>query len=49
LVISRLPGLLKSAQNATTYYRDEEKAQALALLGLTYQAAAVLLTKWSAS
>jgi hypothetical protein len=44
-VISRLPGLLKSAHNGQPTAATRRRLRALALLDLTYQAAAVLLTK----
>ncbi|GGQ86678.1 helix-turn-helix domain-containing protein [Couchioplanes azureus] len=44
-VVAHLPKVLAQAQVATQRQDDEQEAQAFALLGLTYQAAAVLLTK----
>jgi len=44
-VTARLPGLLQRAQAATEAYERDELTQARRLLGLTYQLAAVQLTK----
>lgn len=44
-VVGRLPQLLSSAQVATQLYVGEVQERAFALLALTYQATAVLLTK----
>ncbi|BFU43383.1 helix-turn-helix transcriptional regulator [Krasilnikovia sp. MM14-A1004] len=44
-VVGRLPELLSSAQAATQAATNEDQQRAFALLGLSYQAAAVLLTK----
>jgi transcriptional regulator with XRE-family HTH domain len=44
-VTRRLPELVREVQAAASTYEGDEQRQALALLGLTYQAATVLLTK----
>jgi transcriptional regulator with XRE-family HTH domain len=44
-VTRRLPELVREVQTAASTYDGDEQRQALALLGLTYQAATVLLTK----
>jgi transcriptional regulator with XRE-family HTH domain len=44
-VTRRLPELVRDAQAAVAGYEGHQQEQALALLGLTYQAATVLLTK----
>jgi len=44
-VVNRLPQLVRDAQHATREYHGEAGAQALGHLALTYQVAAVLLTK----
>jgi tetratricopeptide (TPR) repeat protein len=44
-VVARLPMLVKEAQTAAIAYEGRTQEEALGLLGLTYQAATVLLTK----
>lgn len=44
-VVARLPMLVREAQAATSSYAGREQEEAYALLGLTYQASTVLLTK----
>jgi transcriptional regulator with XRE-family HTH domain len=44
-VVSRLPQTLSNAQAATQYHEGEEQDRSFALLALSYQSAAVLLTK----
>lgn len=44
-VVACLPMLIKEAQTAVTAYEGRAHGESLALLGLTYQAATVLLTK----